>query len=1059
MLAIFLGLYGCSSAEVKTTDGFKANKLFLKSGIVDTDETPTLPIVNNKPLPQDIRAGYYIVQFQTPINGAMKQSMTKTGVHILNYLPENAFIVHAADPSALARVSAMTTVKWIGLYKAQYKVSPGLSSLVLSNRGSPVTVTIQVFQTGNIHAVVNAIQAVSGSIITMSVVTGSGSFIRAQIPPGQINTIANVPDVQWIELYRAPVLMNNVATDIIGASNNDTSINANGVWNDGYTGAGQAVAIADTGLDIGNTQGGFTYNPAYGDYETNNAAVPFHPAFIGKTIHAYALGRTGDFSDPNGHGTHVAGSVSGHDTQTPFSGTPYWGSAYGVNNVVFMSVLDATGGLGGLPPDLNTLFGQEYTDTLSPRIASNSWGSNANGAYDTMAEQVDTFLWDHPDMVILFAAGNSGVDANGDGVVDLGSVGSPATAKDVITVGASENLRAGIPITYYSFGFTSYPINSDLVANNINGMAAFSSRGPTSDGRIKPDIVAPGTAIISARSHQYPFNDDFQSGAGKWTITPANTWKLVTDGSGNSYEQIVSNGTNLTGTMGPSTAIDILESINSFLFFTINFNLTTSDQFTVYFYDADNTVSFPVFTLSNASSSTQWLIFSAPISAQFANHNYAINYNSANNYAMTNTQAQGFNFTLQSTSSGTTADTAYVDIDNVRVCPAGWGILGLTTALSITYGSRENENYILDGGTSMATPLAAGAAADIRQDIVQTGMSDPSAALVKAALINGAVDMYPGQYGTGQYLEVPHAPNDAEGFGRINLVNSLITSTTKKIYMLDYKAGNGLTTGGMKISYVTITNNSDPFRMTLVWTDYPSTPSASLNVVNVLHFSMSTTNNTVLYPNGSSAYDDINNVQQIAVPSPQTGVYTVYVSGYNVPQGSSSAGDQPYALVMSGDIKSISAAIPSGIGVSPSSLSFSTTSGSNNTLTQDVSITNTGGQGSTLQWSLQMSPTTWLTASQSSGTAPSTIAVTVNPAALKTGTYSGSIIISADNAVNSPLTLPVSLTVSAAPASGSSSSKGCSCSTSGQDGRYDITLVFVLLMAGFALIKRSSVQS
>ena len=1057
MLAIFLGLYGCSSAEVKTTDGFKANKLFLKSGIVDTDETPTLPIVNNKPLPQDIRAGYYIVQFQTPINGAMKQSMTKTGVHILNYLPENAFIVHAADPSALARVSAMTTVKWIGLYKAQYKVSPGLSSLVLSNRGSPVTVTIQVFQTGNIHAVVNTIQAVSGSIITMSV-TGSGSFIRAQIPSGQINSIANVPDVQWIELYRAPVLMNNVATDIIGASNNDTSINANGVWNDGYTGAGQAVAIADTGLDIGNTQGGFTYNPAYGDYETNNAAVPFHPAFIGKTIHAYALGRTGDFSDPNGHGTHVAGSVSGHDTQTPFSGTPYWGSAYGVNNVVFMSVLDATGGLGGIPPDLGTLFGQEYTDTLSPRIASNSWGAPANGAYDTMAEQVDTFLWEHPDMVVLFAAGNSGVDANGDGIVDLGSVGSPATAKDVITVGASENLRPALPFTYYSFGFTAYPLSTDLVANDINGMAAFSSRGPTSDGRIKPDIVAPGTAIISARSHQYPFNDDFQSGAGKWTITPANTWKLVTDGSGNNYEQIVSNGSLLTGTLQPSGASDILESINSFLFFTTYFNLTTSDQLSVLFYDADHGVFFPVFTLSNASSGGQWLVFSAPIAALFANHNYAIGYNGPS-YAMTNTQAQGFNFSVEFTSSSTSTGIAYVDIDNVRVCPAGWGILALTTGLSITYGSRENENYILDGGTSMATPLAAGAAADIRGAMAGTGITDPSAALVKAALVNGAADMYPGQYGTGQYLEVPHAPNNVEGFGRINLVNSLITSTTKKIYMLDYKAGNGLTTGGMKISYVTIDSNSDPFRMTLVWTDYPSTPSASLNIVNVLHFSMSTTNNTVLYPNRSSAYDDINNVQQITLPSPQTGVYMVYVSGYNVPQGSSSAGDQPYALVMSGDIKSVSTTLPSGIGVSPSSLNFTATAGSIHDSTQDVSIANTGGQGSTLAWSLQVSNTPWLTTSLSNGTAPSTIAVTVNPVALKAGTYTGSIIISADNAVNSPLTLPVTLTVTSAGASGASSSNGCSCSTSGQNGSDEIALALALLITGFALMKRSTLRS
>jgi len=1061
LLVVLIGLYSCSNSEVKTAAPYKANKLFLKAVTVDTDKTPSLPIIQNKPISQNIKPGYYIVQLQVPITQSMKQSIAQTGVNILNYLPENAFIIRVTDTSTLTKLNSINTVKWIGMYKSQYKISPVLTNLALSNSGSAVTVTVQVFRSGDIQAVIDAIKSVSGQIITMSV-TSTGSFIRAQVTYSQINTIANIPDVQWIELYRAPRLMNNVATDIIGASNNNTSLNPNGVWNYGFTGVGQAVAIADTGLDIGNSSGNFVYNAARGDYETNDVTAPFHPAFIGKAIHAYALGRTGDFSDPFGHGTHVAGSLLGHDTQTAFSSTPYWGSAYGVDKVVFMSVLDATGGLGGLPADLNTLFGQEYTDTLSPRIASNSWGSNANGAYDTSAEQVDTFLWDHPDMAILFAAGNAGVDANGDGVVDLGSVGSPATAKDVITVGASENLRSGLPITYYSFGFISYPIYSDLVANNINGMAAFSSRGPTSDGRIKPDLVAPGTAIISARSHQYPFNDDFQNGAGKWSVTPANTWKLFTDGSGNSYEQIISNGTNLTGNLSPINPIDIRTSIDSALFFYINCNLTTSDQFTIYFYDKDNNVSFSIYTLSNASGSG---IFEIPVSYYFYLHNKAINYNSTNNYAMTLNQAKYFNFSLQFTSLSTSAGTAYVDIDNVRVCPSGWGILGLTSGLAptITYGSQEDENYILDGGTSMATPLAAGAAADVRQAIVQNGISDPSAALVKAVLINGAVDMYPGQYGTGQYLEMPQAPNNVEGFGRINLVNSLISGTTKKIYMLDYTAGNGLTTGGMRISYVTINNTSDPLKLTLVWTDYPSTPSASVNIVNVLHFSMTTTNNSIFYPNGLSTYDDIDNVQQITLPSPSTGTYTVYVSGYNVPQGTSTAGDQPYALVISGDIQNLSATPPTvapsplSIAVLPYSLNFTAIVGSSKDLTQDVSINSAGPQGSTLIWTVQ-SNTPWIKTSITNGTTPSNITVIANPANLKAGTYKGSIVITADNAVNSPLTLPVTLIVTST--ANSSSSNGYSCSISSGSGKGDLSdiLVYLLMFIGFILIKKSSLQ-
>ena len=954
LLLMVISWYGCSKSGVKTADPLAANKLFFKALTVNTGKTSSLSVSRNT------MPGYYIVQLRVPITSSIKQSIMQTGVGILDYIPENAFIIKVTDMSALTRLNSMSAVKWIGLYKPQYKISSALNSpfppnldtspslkdkagwigLHKSNNkiystlnatvftyklnklnsitSTTITVTIQMFQGGDFQTVLNDINAAAGNIITMSV-SSTGSFIRAQIPSNQINTIANIPDVEWIEPYIPPRFMNDIATDIIRASTNNTSLSPTGVWSSGFTGAGQAVAIADTGLDIGNSGSGsgFVYNSAIGDYEANSVISPFHPAFIGKTVHAYALGRPGDFSDPNTHGTHVAGSVLGHDTQTLYSSFPYWGSAYGVNDLVFMSILDSNGGLGGLPLDLNTLFDQEYTDTLSPRIASNSWGAQ-NFTYDVSAEQVDNFIWNHPDMTILFAAGNAGVDANNDGVVDLGSLGTPATAKDVITVGASENLRPSISLTWGDLGFTSTPLSSDLIADNISGMAAFSSRGPAPDGRIKPDIVAPGTMIISVRSQDsIAFADNFENGAGKWAatvVTPGtgNTWSLMTDAAANSYEKINSSGNNLIGNLSPISAINLSTSAvySATLNFYVNVNLTAQDQFNVYYYDADHGIYFQPGYMLQGPVTEYGNVGTSPIGYDYQYYNYLNGYNVANNYAMTPTQAQGFNFLLQFSSASTPINTAYMEVDNVSVCPTGWGLLGNTSGLSITYDSQENQNYLLDMGTSMATPLAAGAAADVRGAMVGAGITDPSAALVKAALINGAVDMYPGQYGTGQYLEMPQEPNDVEGFGRVNLINSLKSSTTKKIYMLDYTAGNGLVTGGMKISYMTVDNNTDPLKMTLVWTDYPSTPSASVNIVNVLHFSLTTTNKTIIYPNGLSNYDDINNVQQITVPSPQTGVYTVYVAGYSVPMGTSAANDQPYALVMSGDIQGLSSLPP-----------------------------------------------------------------------------------------------------------------------------------------------------
>ena len=112
--------------------------------------------------------------------------------------------------------------------------------------------------------------------------------------------------------------------------------------------------------------------------------------------------------------------------------------------------------------------------------------------------QADIAAREYTNMTILFSAGNSGADANLNGEVDFDSLGNPATAKNVFTVGASENNR---PSLNYVWG-SSYgsPINNDLRADNISGMAPFSSRGPVDDGRLKPDISAPGTFILSTKS-------------------------------------------------------------------------------------------------------------------------------------------------------------------------------------------------------------------------------------------------------------------------------------------------------------------------------------------------------------------------------------------------------------------------------------------------------------------------------------------------------------------------------------------------------------------------------
>jgi subtilisin family serine protease len=221
----------------------------------------------------------------------------------------------------------------------------------------------------------------------------------------------------------------------------------------------------------------------------------------------------------SGHGTHVAGSVLGN-------GAASNGAIRGMApaaRLVFQAIeRNNTGALAGIPADYNTLFQQAYNN--GARIHTNSWGNHLHGQYTAASQDIDEFMWNHKYSIILFSASNDGVDNNNDGVVDADSLSAQACAKNCITVGASENNRAtggynpgGACSTYgtcWPGDFPANPLRNDRLSNNPNGMVAFSGRGPTDDGRPKPDVVAPGTNILSVRS-------SVAVGQGNWGQLPA----------------------------------------------------------------------------------------------------------------------------------------------------------------------------------------------------------------------------------------------------------------------------------------------------------------------------------------------------------------------------------------------------------------------------------------------------------------------------------------------------------------------------------------------------------
>ncbi len=691
---------------------------------------------------QSALESYYIVQFTGPVTEADRASIEALGGKIYGYIPDYAYKVKMTGEQAL-KVSALNNTIWTGAFEPAYRISPN--------------VTKDGTQLYKVRVEADAVLAQINGRITATgaeVLRADGPVFVVAANESQLNSLAFIKDVAWIENFVIYEKHNEYGAGQI--------INANVANTNGYDGSTQTVAVADTGLGNG------TQNGAHADIPNSRITAIFDWG-TNYSDSCYDLIDDGAIDVDSGHGTHVAASVLSDG-----DGTGVGRGTAPAANLVFQAVEDYVNFKGicslqypdgyyllGLPTNIGDLFQQAYN--AGARIHSNSWGSDAAGDYTEDSASADSFMWNNPDMLITFSAGNAGTDANSNGVVDADSIGSPATAKNVLTVGASENDRQGnwdcdTSLSYtdcaaqggqndiFTWGsawpsdFPVNPIANDPSAGNQEQMAAFSSRGPTDDGRIKPDVVAPGSWILSG------YSDLYQQGY---------------DGS-------------------------------------------TNPQNGAWQYDG--------------------------------------------------------------------------------------------------YGFPYSEDYKYMSGTSMSNPITAGGAAVVRDYYQKAESHAASAALVKATLINTAVDMLD-ENGDGANDNDYPIPNIHEGWGIIDLA----AATDGTAEFVDETTG--LTTGNND-QYQYAIQSGGSFKVTLVWSDYPSTESASSNLVNNLNLTVTGPSGTYrgnVFNGGWSttggSADSTNNVENVYVQNAQAGTWTVTVSGANVPQG-----PQPYALVVDGQFGTVSTA-------------------------------------------------------------------------------------------------------------------------------------------------------
>ncbi len=459
---------------------------------------------------------HYLVQFVGPIKDEWLRGVKRAGGEPRQLWGNFVYVVRA-DDAALAKIAALPYVRWTGHLPFEARLA-GSVRRELEGGGTDVlprtrlltrVYTVEFFDAKDIRPALPKLKKLGVKVLveepratTVVVETSEKRTERAKQLKG-LSAVHGVRKVRERAIKRAS---NNVAAGLMGTA---ASIASPGL---GLSGKGETIGICDTGLDTGDP------DSIHPDFSGRVAAIKSYP--ITSDLTPYITNPGGDDGPADldsGHGTHTSGSMLGSGASSaaiPGLSAPIRGLAHEAQ-LVFQAVeqeckwknpadLRRHGRylLVGIPTDLKRLFSDAYS--RGARIHSNSWGGGDPGSYDDQCRALDEFVWEHKDFCVVAAAGNDGTDSDRDGRINPMSVSSPATAKNCITVGACENSRPDFDGETYGEwwpgDFPVAPFRADPMADNPDQVVAFSSRGPTKDKRFKPDVVAPGTFILSTRS-------------------------------------------------------------------------------------------------------------------------------------------------------------------------------------------------------------------------------------------------------------------------------------------------------------------------------------------------------------------------------------------------------------------------------------------------------------------------------------------------------------------------------------------------------------------------------
>ncbi len=432
--------------------GFSSGTLAPSSGL-----DPALRFQAQGLRAQDRAVVYGFLLLRVPADARLEKKLARLGVRLLGRHDDH---YKARLPVAsLEAIARLREVEWVGTSPPELKVSADLAALRdarLSgiDDATPLPIVVNLFDSdddGRFRRELEAAGAMIGEY------DAALQFYRAVATAPVVETISALDFVLFVEPIGMSSGAHDQSTPLV-----DADIIRPGSISYGHTrfsGASTIVGILDSGFMAG---GNPTPSGAVGHRDLDKAVC-------GRNFTPDAAGV---FHDQHGHGTHVLGTIAGDGTANPL----FRGVAPGVGTVEQIRAAkiwrrDNRGEMTWMEQAMDFMASFSECSSAPPEVINISGGAFGYGQIgtDSTSRKLDDKVWARGQLYVV-SAGNDGPGGY--------TIGRPAVAKNALTVG---NVL-------------------DNGYQTVGDIETGSSRGPTGDNRMKPNLVAPGTMVTSARA-------------------------------------------------------------------------------------------------------------------------------------------------------------------------------------------------------------------------------------------------------------------------------------------------------------------------------------------------------------------------------------------------------------------------------------------------------------------------------------------------------------------------------------------------------------------------------